>query len=43
MMNNYTDCNGCPYYYGEIDNCMYGERDVPNNMEQKCEGKEGHK
>lgn len=38
-MNNYDKCNGCPYYYGEIDNCMYGETDVPSNMERKCEDK----
>lgn len=22
---------------GEIDNCMFGEEDVPNNMKKKCE------
>ena len=29
-------CNGCFYYYGEINECMYGEPDVPNNMKRKC-------
>lgn len=43
MMNNYDKCNGCPYYFGEIDNCMYGEEDVPNDMKRKCEGKEEQK
>lgn len=28
-MSNYEKCNGCPYYYGEIDSCMFGEEDVP--------------
>ena len=40
MMRNYDKCNGCPYYFGEIDNCMYGEEDIPNDMERKCESKE---
>lgn len=40
MTNNYDKCNGCPYYLGEIDNCMYGEEDIPNDMKRKCEGKE---
>lgn len=40
MMHNYTKCDGCPYYFGEIDNCMYGEEDVPNDMKRKCEGKD---
>lgn len=40
MMHNYTKCNGCPYYYGEIDSCMYGEEDIPNDMERKCESNE---
>lgn len=38
MTNNYDKCNGCPYYFGEIDSCMYGEEDVPNDMKRKCEG-----
>lgn len=36
-MNNYEKCNGCPYYFGEIDSCMLGEEDVPNDAEKKCE------
>lgn len=36
-MSNYKKCNGCPYYFGEIDSCMFGEEDVPNNAEKKCE------
>ena len=40
MTNNYDKCNGCPYYFGEIDNCMYGEEDIPNDMKRKCEGKD---
>jgi hypothetical protein len=31
------DCYKCPYYYGEIDQCMFGEEDVPDNLEKKCE------
>lgn len=33
---NYDRCNGCPYYYGEIDDCMYGEPDVPTDAPRKC-------
>ena len=33
----YETCKDCPYYYGEINQCMYGEEDVPNNLEKKCE------
>ena len=36
-MINYELCKNCAYYYGEIDNCMFGEEDVPNDMERKCE------
>lgn len=37
MCNLYKFCNGCPYYYGEIDDCMYGEDDVPSTPEdRKC-------
>ena len=35
-MSNYEKCNGCPYYFGEIDSCMFGEEDVPIDMEKKC-------
>ena len=34
--DNMEYCKDCPYYYGEINWCMYGEEDVPDNMEQKC-------
>ena len=43
MSNNYEKCNECPYYYGEIDNCMFGEEDISNDMKRKCEGKEEQK
>ena len=32
----YKTCKDCPYYYGEINWCMYGEEGVPNNLEKKC-------
>lgn len=35
----YETCKDCPYYYGEINWCMYGEEDVPDNLEKKCEVK----
>ena len=34
----YETCKDCPYY-GEINQCMYGEENVPNNLEKKCEVK----
>ena len=37
MTVKYEICKDCPYYYGEINWCMYGEEDVPDNMEKKCE------
>lgn len=33
---NFEKCNGCPYYFGEIDQCMVGEDDAPDNLEKKC-------
>lgn len=36
MNQNYETCKTCPYYYGEIDQCMVGEEDVPDNLERKC-------
>ena len=33
----YEICKDCPYYYGEIDECMLGEDDVPYDLEQKCQ------
>ena len=32
----YETCKDCPYYYGEVNWCMYGEENVPNNLEKKC-------
>ena len=32
----YETCKDCPYYYGEINWCMYGEEDVPDYLEKKC-------
>lgn len=37
LESNFEKCNGCPYYYGEIDQCMIGEDGVPDNLEKKCE------
>ena len=39
MINDemYETCKDCPYYYGEINWCMYGEEDVPDNLEKKSE------
>ena len=33
----YETCKDCPYYFGEANWCMYGEEDVPDNLEKKCE------
>lgn len=33
---NYENCKKCPYYYGEIDECMFGEPDIPDDMERAC-------
>ena len=38
-MSNYERCKECPYYFGEIDSCMYGEDDVPLDLQKKCEEK----
>lgn len=35
-MKDYEICKNCPYYFGEVDQCMYGEEDVPDNLEMKC-------
>lgn len=32
----YETCKNCPYYYGEIDCCMFGEKDAPTDMPRKC-------
>ena len=44
MINDemYETCKDCPYYYGEINWCMYGEEDVPDNLEKKCEVKKNN-
>ena len=31
----------CPYYYGEIEQCMYGEEDIPKDLGKKCENMKG--
>ena len=47
IMKNWEDMNedektkfcrssSCPYYYAEIDDCMYDEEDVPKNLGNKC-------
>ena len=35
----YETCKDYSYYFGEINQCMYGEEDVPNNLEKKYEVK----
>lgn len=40
MMKYYEVCKDCPYYYGEVDQCMYGEEDVPDNLGMKCKESE---
>ncbi len=37
--HNYPKCHGCLYYFGEIDSCMVGEDDIPDNLEKKCHDK----
>ena len=32
----YEICKDRPCYYGEINECMVGEDDVPCDLEQKC-------
>ncbi len=29
----------CAYYYGEIDECMYGEPEIPDDWDKECEQK----
>ena len=36
---NYPKCHGYPYYFGEINSCMFGEDDVPDNLEKNCHNK----
>ena len=35
----YETCKDCPYCYREVNLCMYGEDDVPDNLEKKCDNK----
>lgn len=37
--HNYPKCHDCPYYFGEIDSCIVGEDDIPDNLEKKCHSK----
>lgn len=41
MYDNRNFCreSKCAYYYGEINECMYGEDGAPSDMEKKCENK----
>ena len=45
MINDemYETCKDCPYYYGEINWCMFGEEGASNNLEKKCEEKNDEK
>ena len=36
MNLDYEVCKECPYYFGETNWCMYGEEDVPDNLEKTC-------
>lgn len=33
----FDKCNGCPYHYSEPNLCMYGEKEIPDDWEKKCE------
>ena len=35
-LENYIKCGGCPYHFAEINQCMAGEDDVPENWDKKC-------
>ena len=30
-------CKDCPYCYREVNQCMYGEEGVPDDLEKKCD------
>lgn len=32
----YEICKDCPYCYREVNQCMYGEEGIPDNLEKKC-------
>ena len=38
----FKKCNRCPYYFGEIDQCMVGEDNIPKDMEKKCKTEGTH-
>lgn len=41
---DYEMCKKCPYYYGEIDECMVGEPDVAyDETKAECRKDVGHK
>ena len=35
----YETCKDCPYCYREVNLCMYGEENVPDDLEKKCDNK----
>lgn len=37
IKSHYDECNGCPYYYEELDCCMHGEKEIPTNWGKKCD------
>lgn len=36
----YEECKGCPYHYAELDLCMVGEDDMPDDLPKKCRTEE---
>ena len=36
MNLDYEVYKECPYYFGEMNWCMCGEEDIPDNLEKKC-------
>ncbi len=39
MINDemYEICKDCPYCYKEVNQCMYGEEGVPDDLEKKMQ------
>ena len=37
----YEICKDCPYCYKEVNQCMYGEKGVPDDLEKKCKKEQG--
>ena len=35
----YETCKDCPSCHREVNQCMYGEEGVPDDLEKKCEEK----